>query len=310
MPDTDKKYFMILKKEVSSTLRNSEPGVSSNIEEWKGNDITLLQEDLAQKVNGRISAKWFYTHLKADNDKLPRIDMLDLLSKYAGYSGWNDFREKNRIAKDTIKTKKPKTFKSRALILTGGFTILTVIIITMIRMSAPETYEFCFVDADRKIPIIDPNTQIIMLHDGESPVYKNVSANGCFSIKTSSEIIKFVVKAPYYKTDTITRVMNKKVRNEVVQLNTNDYALVIHYFSTSNIEDWKKRRAQLDNMIADNAVIYQVFEKDMSGMELYNKQEFINKLTMPVNSLKNIEIIETIYSGRQISLLRFYQKDE
>ena len=60
-------------------------------------------------------------------------------------------------------------------------------------------------------------------------------------------------------------------------------------------------------MFADNVQIYQIFDKNNSGMELYNKQEFINKLTMPVNSLKNIEIIETIYTGNKISMLRFRQ---
>jgi hypothetical protein len=48
----------------------------------------------------------------------------------------------------------------------------------------------------------------------------------------------------------------------------------------------------------------------MVGMEMYNKEEFIDKLTMPLNSLKNIEIIETIFDGNRIKELRFKQENK
>jgi hypothetical protein len=42
-------------------------------------------------------------------------------------------------------------------------------------------------------------------------------------------------------------------------------------------------------------------------MEIYNKWEFINKITMPSAGLKNLEIIETTFEGEQISALWFRQ---
>ena len=45
-------------------------------------------------------------------------------------------------------------------------------------------------------------------------------------------------------------------------------------------------------------------------MEMYNKKEFVNKLTTPLKSLKSIEVIETIYSGDEISILRFTQNEK
>ena len=63
-------------------------------------------------------------------------------------------------------------------------------------------------------------------------------------------------------------------------------------------------------MLADNAMIYQVYEDGKTGMELYNKKDFINKLTVPLKSLNSIEIIETIYSGDKISILKFKQNQE
>ena len=47
----------------------------TNVQEQK----TWIKEDI---VNGRISEKWFYTHIKSNSGKLPRIDMLNILSEY------------------------------------------------------------------------------------------------------------------------------------------------------------------------------------------------------------------------------------
>ena len=65
-------------------MQQSYPGINSAISEWKGQDITDFQEELLSKVNAHISEKWFYTHMKSTNKTLPRIDVLNLLSKYAG----------------------------------------------------------------------------------------------------------------------------------------------------------------------------------------------------------------------------------
>lgn len=83
--------FDLLKRKIVETMQQSFPGISSSISEWKGQDIVNFQEELLLKVNAHISEKWFYTHMKADRGKLPRIDVLNLLSKYVGYADWNDF---------------------------------------------------------------------------------------------------------------------------------------------------------------------------------------------------------------------------
>jgi cyclopropane fatty-acyl-phospholipid synthase-like methyltransferase len=81
---------------------------------------------------------------------------------------------------------------------------------------------------------------------------------------------------------------------------------MIHYFSQMKVDDWEKRRSRLEKMIDDGAMIYQVFgEKDPIGMELYNKQEFIDKLTVPSGSLRNIEILDSRFKEDKICVLRF-----
>jgi hypothetical protein len=64
-------------------------------------------------------------------------------------------------------------------------------------------------------------------------------------------------------------------------------------------------------MIRDDAMIYQIPDKrGASGMELFNKQEFIDKLTMPSSSLKQIDVLDCRYKKGQIALLRFRIKSE
>jgi hypothetical protein len=91
----DKKLYGLLKKEIPSAMKKSFPGINPEVSEWRGQEITDFQEDLLIKVNGRISEKWFYTHMKSSSESLPRIDILNLLSQYSGYKNWDDFKYKN-----------------------------------------------------------------------------------------------------------------------------------------------------------------------------------------------------------------------
>ena len=56
-----------------------------------------------------------------------------------------------------------------------------------------------------------------------------------------------------------------------------------------------------------NAQIVQVYPTAQIGVEIYNKEEFIDKMTMPLKSLKNIEILETKHSEDGIIYVRFMQ---
>ena len=94
MPSIENILFKALKKEIAETYRKTYPSCVVPIEEWKGQDITNFQEELIIKVKGRISEKWFYTHIKSEGDKLPRIDMLNMLSQYVGCKDWRDFTTK------------------------------------------------------------------------------------------------------------------------------------------------------------------------------------------------------------------------
>jgi hypothetical protein len=304
MPNAEDKYFECLKKDISDKLRSSHPGVDPDVSRWKGEDIIRFQEDLIRVVNGRISEKWFYMHIKNANGQLPRIDILNLLSRYAGFNNWSSYKG----SKKDIIVKKPKVLKSIFIVLMVLFASIVTYYLLMPPFS--KTYNFCFINAFSKEPLRNNEVEVIILNDAESPYRKSLSQNGCVDFTVQQGSIRFIVKGAYYKTDTIVRKFNKQHGHEVIAVKVNDYALMLHLFSQGNITDWEKRRIQLNNMLSDDAQIFQLMEGQMVGMEMYNKEEFIDKLTMPLNSLKNIEIIETIFDGNRIKELRFKQENK
>jgi len=300
----DKILFDLLKKEVASVLRQSYPGMNPEISEWKGQDIIDFQEDLLVRVNGQLSEKWFYTHMKTQDSSLPRIDVLNMLSQYAGYINWNDFRFKHQgEIPFTDKIDKANNPLIRVLMIFATVMILIFIIIKIINT---QNYRFTFFDADTGDPIVGSNIRAELLLDDESPVSYLSDKEGSILIRTSQSRIRIIIKTPYYITDTITRLLKKFTHTEKIGLNADSYALMIHYFSQTDVTAWQRRRDQLNNMISEDAMIYQIPDKNgIPGMELYNKQEFIDKLTMPSSSLKKIEILDCRYSGGQIAVLRF-----
>jgi len=105
----DKSYFTLLKKEIALIMKQSYPAISEDIADWKGQEITDLQEDLRIRVNGQVSEKWFYSHFKNSGNTLPRIDVLNLLSRYAGYSNWEEFKFRNGANSSDKAGKKKET---------------------------------------------------------------------------------------------------------------------------------------------------------------------------------------------------------
>lgn len=303
MSESELKYFQLLKKEISKEVRKNFPANSEDIEKWKGIEISNFQEDLGNKVSGRISEKWFYTHIRSKNDSLPRVDILDLLSQYVNCHSWADFKSNQELEEKSSR----KSIVKKPAIYVSGIAILTVVLWANFSILGSKKYEFCFTNAYNKRPVVENKIEVWVLKNDESPYLLMANKKGCFDLNSSEEEIRFIVKSPYYKTDTIVRKLNKNTLSEEVPLKVDDYALMIHIFSNSKVNDWEARRAQLNSMITPDARIYQIFEKGNIGMEMYNKEEFIDKLTIPLKSLRNIEILEANYKGDQISVLRFMQ---
>ncbi|WP_336702116.1 hypothetical protein [Chryseobacterium indologenes] len=103
MTDLDLLHFEQLKKDVQGQYLKEYTPSQDDISKWKGIDIIYFQEDLRKKAKGNISEKSFYTYFKTSPvTKLPRIDMLNLLSIYAGYNSWYDFKKQHLFAGELL----------------------------------------------------------------------------------------------------------------------------------------------------------------------------------------------------------------
>ncbi len=286
-------YFELLKKEVANTFLK-EHAAPKSIGEWKGEEIVLFQEDLFDKVKAKVSEKWFYTYLKKDVEKLPRIDMLNMLSEYVGFTNWNTFKKEHENHAQFVAKGKETNYLFLA--------VIPVVILAWFLLKTSNEFHFCFVD-ELQNKSVEVALDIKIINKEESPIVLKTDSLGCFTYETSSEYITFVVKSPYHKTDTIVRHIDSN-KNQKVHLTPDDYALMLQFYTDGNIKDWRKHKSKLQGLIADKAVIYQ-FHSNNIGIELFDKGDFIRLLTIPTSSLQRIKILERTFENGKIIKLKF-----
>ena len=293
MNSNEKYLFNLLKSAVAKTFLQNNSALEA-ISEWKGEEILQFQEDLFDKVKAKVSEKWFYTYFKNEPEKLPRIDMLNLLSNYVGFDNWNAFKAKHQKRKLTRKGSLSKVFLA---------VLFVAICFFLMQLTSKNEFHFCFVDQDKGDPITNIYLDIKILQENQSPLFFKTDSLGCFTYLTKQDKVHFIVQSPFHKSDTILRYIDSN-KNQTIKLTTDDYALMLDYYTNGNLKDWKKRKVQLEKMIADNAVIYQLFKNNL-GVEIYSKDEFIRKLTIPTQDLKRIKVLDKTFKNEKIVKLKF-----
>ncbi len=299
--DSIKKQERIYFQELKTTLRNeveTKLHIRKEFKDWSGGDIQTFQIDLEEKCKSTVSEKWVYLHFKNENEKLPRLDVLNLLSQYCGFKNWDDFKFKNEVKKPSATAKKNKWM----VIVVAGLLLLNLVF--WLTSSSGES-ALIFKDAYTH-EIINPQELQMKWQE-----------NGIKGLKINGNILSFklaftdtlLIKAPYYKFKKVDAKSATAGDTTVVELLPDDYALMLNYFSRAADDNWKKRRAQLNEAIHDEAKLFQVHPK-LNGIEMLNKNEFIDRLILPINSLKNLEIQHIIYKDGQIYRLRFVQKTD
>lgn len=297
LSNSDAYCFNLLKKAVTTTFleRNH---TTRKIEEWKGEEIVAFQEDLFSKVKAKVSEKWFYTYFKNTPEKLPRIDMLNLLSNYIGYKSWEAFKIKHPF-KEKIK-KRNKAFYFVPIV------ILVVLTSIYVSKTKKQTFHFCFINEITNNPITNTPLSLQVLLKNESPLHFKTDSLGCFEYTTLESQIKLVVQSPYYKTDTIVRSIHSN-SNKTVKVASDDYALILDYYVNKNKKDWEKHKEKLNNLISNNAKIYRLFGNNL-GIEIYSKEDFIRLTTIPTSTLKRIKILDKVIEEDKIVTLKFIVK--
>ena len=285
-------YFQQLKNKVKNEVE-IQLQIRKEFKDWSGNDIRYFQDDLEDKCKSTVSEKWIYLHFKNENEKLPRVDVLNLLSQYCGYKNWDDFKFQNE-------SKKPSAKKNEGKWVSVGIAVLSALTAVFWFLSGTEKTTIVFRDAYTHQQINASELQMEYSN-------KKVNSNSAFLSLQIKELDTLLVDGAYYKSKKVA--LNTILDDDTleIELLPDDYALMLNYFSRATDSNWEKRSQQLDEAIHDEAKLFQV-HPDLKGIEMLNKKEFIDRLILPVNSLKNLEIQHIIYKDDQIYRLRFVQK--
>ena len=359
MSDTEFLHFQSLKKAVQDKYLETHSPAYDEISKWKGIDIIYFQEDLRQKAKGNISEKTFYTYFKNNSqEKIPRIDMLNILSVYSGFNSWSAFKKKNPIAvtgeeTTAVEVSEPaieepsekvsveqiqnpitenppvsidnqafdeinkninfksqeQNFLKRYLWLgISVFLFAIVLILVFYDNLFYKKYTYAFIDADRNSSI-KGELDVKIIRENESPILFKVKPNSPFVYETKSKSLKMIISSPFYKAEEITRDLTNAPDTENIELKPNEYAVQLYYYSKS-IKDFKKKTQQLNRLISDNALIYQVVDSDIYGIETLDKQKYISLVTLPTTSLENLEVIDSQMKNGKIVMIKFKITDD
>lgn len=312
---SDRILFNLLQQKVAEHLRESHPEVSQNMPDWKGDEIALFREDLQQKTFGTISEKWFYTHIKNEQDKLPRVDTLNLFSQYIGLNSWSAFCHEHAAPSATqVEEKKPlvqetkevKGRKKNPIMLLSLIAVVAVIVIMYFSFDREREahYNICFVDKHTHLPVADSFLEIKIIKGDETPMFYPLKSSCISGVGTE---VDFVIKGRFYKPLHVKRTITSDAYEESIFLEPDDYTMILHLFANSQVEDWKERRNQLSEMLHDNLKAYEI-SNDGFTVDVLSKEEFINKMTLPTEVLKKVAIVHTEYDGDQMSVIKFTQE--
>ncbi len=311
--------FELLKRQMVETCRVAFPYLPHDLQGWKGAEIACFQEVLEEKTKGRISEKSFYNYFKTG--KIPREDVLDLFAQMVGEIHWKDFVHKNKtsenlpfsvqaenIAEIRVNETPPKSFVINRKIVLGVFVGLGLICgLFYAAKQKTATHlmtRICFEDAYTHRPIVE-SVEVYIINDKAKQVFRSDSM-GCVVWENRAERLSFCIKSPYYKADTLQISGNEQ---QTVLLKPDDYAMMIRLYASGKIEDWEAHLGRLEAMFAADAAIFQIERETGYIMEVWNKGEFIEKLTTPIPSLQQLEVLETEYNPeKEIRVLRFWQK--
>jgi len=364
LTDLDLLHFEQLKKDVQAQYLKEHTPSYDDISKWKGIDIIYFQEDLRKKAKGNISEKSFYTYFKnSPVTKLPRIDMLNLLSIYTGYDSWYGFKKQHLFAGELLqddgdlneheikeiekivsdvpdipkteitpqkteltsenidlqksitenqlinkKTElspssefeiiKPKKsfFKKNAWVFITALLIIITGILGFKDVLFQKTYTYCFTDADRN-QNVQSTIEIKVIKQNESPLFYRIKPGECFHYLTKDKNLRMQISSTVYENLEINRNLENAPEEETIELKPDDYKMAVFYYSTKDVsgnpsEQINIKRRQLESRISNDAVISQIYDNEIYGIETLDKQKYITLVTTPTTSLKNLSVIE------------------
>jgi hypothetical protein len=299
MENTNAAAFRLLKSEIEAKA-SRDLGIRKELSEWSLQDIRDFQVDLEQRSKSSVSEKWIYTHFKNEHPRIPRIDVLNLLSAWLGYRNWDDFLHQR--AEATLATS-ASSQRSRRVNLKFVIAVLSLVGLVLLGVAwflipKVEEHQVYFMDAyTRKVL----TSSAIHVRVNRRPV----PFDSLLVVQVGDSI---EVDGAYYKPRTAVIDVND-VSPRYLEVFPDDYALMLSFFSRSDASNLDQRRAQLLEVIHPEARIFESHPA-FDGLELLNREEFIDRLLLPLNSLKNLEVQHIEYRDEQIYRLQFYQNPD
>lgn len=299
MENTNAAAFRLLKSEIEAKA-SRDLGIRKELRDWSLQDIRDFQADLEQRSKSSVSEKWIYTHFKNEHPRVPRIDVLNLLSAWLGYRNWDDFvhqRTEALLAPAVTSPRSPRV-NLKFVIAVLGLVGLVLVGVAWFLVPKEEQHEVYFMDAyTRKVL----TSRAIHVQVNRRPVPFD-------SLLVAQEGDSIEVDGPYYKPRTAI-IRAKDASPRYLEVFPDDYALMLSFFSRSDASNLDQRRAQLLEVIHPEARIFESHPA-FDGLELLNREEFIDRLLLPLNSLKNLEVQHIEYRDEQIYRLQFYQNPD
>lgn len=288
--------FRLLKSEIEAKA-SRDLGIRKDLKDWSLQDIRDFQIDLEQRSKSSVSEKWIYTHFKNEHPRIPRIDVLNLLCDWLGYRNWDDFVHQR--AEVVVATNDParhsSTRKPKILISALAAVGLVLVSVAWFLIPKEEEHQVYFMDAyTRKVL----TSSAIHVQVNRRPV----PFDTLLLVQVGDSI---EVDGPYYKPRTAV-IRANDVSPRYLEVFPDDYALMLSFFSRSDASNLDQRRAQLLEVIHPEARIFESHPA-FDGLELLNREEFIDRLILPLNSLKNLEVQHIEYRDEQIYRLQFFQ---
>jgi len=303
--------FYLLKQKILVKYREQYPYYMGDIHGFGNKEIAQLLDLIETESNERVSEKWVYTHLKPiENSKLPRKDMLDIFSRWVGYSDWDEFVFVNNDAPKPADHPEPEiaiktSNNKKAMAMGAGLMAVVLSVLISFTSQGKNEVTVCFKDRYTQKNIATDKLSLYLIESGGRKKL-NLKEN-CSVVKSKDTQVMLVVESPYYKSDTLEISMEKEDTALEFDLQPDDYAMMLRAYMNSDLDDWNKRKKQLQDIVSDDAVIQEIMFDEI-GVEFLNKEEFINKVTTPSSTVKQMEIVAIEYEDGKIISLKYMQK--
>lgn len=285
---TELEKFQELKQKVLLKYQEHYPFFQGTWKTFSSQDIQNLIGLIEEQCKQSISEKWIYTHLKPEtNSKIPRKDMLNILSEFVGFSGWDEFTFEE-IAEVKV-SKEAKISKKWWLLL------LLPLLVLVVFLNKKEAVSPHTIQLKNEFTKEQVNSNEVKVFEVKDSVQKELEIHeGKVQVSnTEGKPTKIVIKSPFYRPKTV--VLNANNSNaeppKSIDLKPDDYAMVLKAFMVSDIKDWQTRKEQLNKILSDDLEVIVMLKEDL-GAEYFNKKEFSQKLIIPTATLKKMQIVE------------------